>query len=522
MIALTFKIHLQEPLLATELQGDPNSAVTTPFIPGSALRGAIIGRYLDQHHAIDDFAKNQLTRQLFLNGQTCYLNAHPLNHNHRTLPTPISWNKEKYNESKIYDLSVEPDIDDSLKAKLKPIGKPFCYLNENYVIFESPSKIVNIHTQRDRKAGRSQKGQGTVFRYEAIAPGQTFAGVVLCPTQEIASTLEELLKNEPSLFIGGSQNAGYGLVKIEDVKTDTNWSEVPLLTTPIKAGEQFTLTLLSDAIIRDKNGQYLTTLTEKWFANYLGTKITLVKDSTYVKSTVVSGFNKKWGLPLPQTPAISAGSVYTVQAEEDIPMDKLETLQMQGIGERKSEGFGRIGINWHNQYEEINVDESIDPISKQSQGLTDESQELAQQMVDRMFRQTLDAQLREKVLNLGTVNGEINNTQVSHIRALVRSSLITRDKSIIISHTENMKKAAREQFDKAQMDRQKLSDWLIALLTISSDEVWLKLFNTDDKISILPTLGNIQAKWDSALADEYALRLIDGVLNHTLANRRKE
>ena len=46
MIALSFELCLKEPLLATALEGDPNSAVSLPFIPGSMLRGALIGRYL--------------------------------------------------------------------------------------------------------------------------------------------------------------------------------------------------------------------------------------------------------------------------------------------------------------------------------------------------------------------------------------------------------------------------------------------------------------------------------------------
>jgi CRISPR-associated protein Csx10 len=50
MKAITFLLHTQQPILATSLQGDPNSDVSHDYILGSMIRGALIGRYLRQNN----------------------------------------------------------------------------------------------------------------------------------------------------------------------------------------------------------------------------------------------------------------------------------------------------------------------------------------------------------------------------------------------------------------------------------------------------------------------------------------
>ena len=39
MIVISYQVTLLEPLLATRIAGDPNSAVSYPYVPGGAVRG---------------------------------------------------------------------------------------------------------------------------------------------------------------------------------------------------------------------------------------------------------------------------------------------------------------------------------------------------------------------------------------------------------------------------------------------------------------------------------------------------
>ena len=117
MKAITFLLHTQQPLLATSLQGDPNSDVSFSYIPGSMIRGMLIGRYL-QHHALrstDDIlddSKFPDVKRLFFDGSSRYLNAYLYTNNSnkekkRTLPIPLSWFRRKVDDiSKLEEITA--------------------------------------------------------------------------------------------------------------------------------------------------------------------------------------------------------------------------------------------------------------------------------------------------------------------------------------------------------------------------------------------------------------------------------
>ncbi len=76
MNALTFQIHLHEPVLVTQGgSGDPNSAVGFDFIPGSVIRGALIGKYIQGRNEDKVDATDKDFRRLFFDGNVSFLNA---------------------------------------------------------------------------------------------------------------------------------------------------------------------------------------------------------------------------------------------------------------------------------------------------------------------------------------------------------------------------------------------------------------------------------------------------------------
>jgi CRISPR-associated protein Csx10 len=525
MIALTFTLELKESLLMTAVESDPNSAVSLSYVPGSALRGALVGRYLTDYEE-DDLAADAEARKLFFDAHTRYLNAYPVDDKgKRTLPTPNAWKKRKGDGGDAYtilDLSVDPapqGIYDQWQPK--PIEGSFCDLTNQQVIPVEPDRQVNIHTLREPKAGRATLEQGAVFRYEALAPGQKLAGVILCPDADTADTLQELLEEDETLLLGGSQSAGYGLTTITEVKQEENWQETPHdLSAP---SGHLTITLLSDAILRDADGQYTAFLTPEILAKYLNVTLTPDRSRTFAETGVVGGFNRKWGLPLPQTPVARSGSVFTFEVgEAEIPIQQLQTLFEEGIGERRAEGFGRVAVNWHTQHATLNAAEvESRPRPPQPVTLTEESTNLAQAMATRMLRRQLDQALRERVLKLD-IHGEIHNTQLSAVRTRLRTALATGDASPITTYLDEMKSVGQEQFEKARIKNDAQDQWIKTVLDENASAFWKRLFRTSFKDKKLPAVGEVRAVWDGKLAQEYALRLIDGVLNRELAKRRKE
>lgn len=196
--------------------------------------------------------------------------------------------------------------------------------NEDVVLYPEKRRI-NIHNKRDRKRGRGIEGSGAVFRYDALDAGQTFQGVILCDNADDVTTIKPLLQPK-DIWLGGSQSAGYGhtqIIPIEDAENSDTWYEIGSDPEYREDRELLRLTLLSDLILRDRWGQYvampsmqlitdegerevdpLTQLLEQ------SLEVKLEPQSSFISSLVVGGFNRKWGLPLPQVPALAAGSVF--------------------------------------------------------------------------------------------------------------------------------------------------------------------------------------------------------------------
>lgn len=503
MKALTFELHLVEPLLATRLGGgDPNSAVGFEFIPGSMIRGMLIARYTKQHPAD---AANPNFRRLFINGSTLFLNAYPRMWGKRALPTPFSWYRDKDSEKPLYDFAVSPPNNN---RQSKRVNEPFCYLwqseedgfSTSKVELYSPDRQLNIHTARKERQ-RLVKGESTVFRYDALASGQVFCGVILSNQDKDLEILKQCLLKDESVSLGGSHLAGYGRARLEHVKIQDDWQEYNSIG---KDSDDIVVTLLSDTLIRDpQTGAYVASLQP-----ILG-----ATKAAFVGRRIVGGFNRKWNLPLPQTLAIQAGSVFVYQNNPDL-LQRLEGLEITGIGERRAEGFGRIAVNWH-RAAEIQVVEALLPSKPLPAALQDDtSVSLARRMAERMLRERLDQDLISAI-NQHTLSNLPSNAQLSRIRIVARQALAQSNPQIIIEHLEKMKKTARDQFQRARINNQRLDEWLRGLAR-NPKEMWQNV----DLRRI--TIGGIQPELTSALALEYTIRLIDQVLRKAQKEARHD
>src|SRR5579883_587393 len=357
MKVITYHVTLLEPVLVTSLQGDPNSAVAFKFVPGSVLRGALISTYLNAHASQAD---DQTLRRLFFDGTTRYLNGYPLDMNNRPgLPVPLSWQQAKHAREidVIFDFAVEKPEDE--QQQWQPVSEPF------YTQFGKDEKVrlfgsnctVAVHTQRTPRFGRAvseyrldEHGQvsgrllrendisGAVYRYEALAAGQTFQAAIICDQDEDEPALRALLKGHVTL--GGSRSGGYGRAEISlaskhDRAADASEEAEEALE------DKLIVTLQSDLLLRDARGQFAVdpNLVGQVLGTHLRTELML--EDAFLESRTIGGFNRKWGLPLPQALAMQMGSVLVFR---DPGCDRalLAHLEARGIGERRAEGFGRI------------------------------------------------------------------------------------------------------------------------------------------------------------------------------------
>jgi len=536
MTVLTFVLTAEQPLLMTSLQGqgDPNSSRSFDYIPGSVIRGALIGRYKQSSNTLD--IRNVAVRRMFFDGATCFLHGYPYievapEDYRRSLPLPRSWFREKTEDDlqDVRDLSVAPALrlkaveDDSSEdtegealrweplnelKQPKAVGDGFCWQHagrqpRRYVV----EKQINIHNARDRRLGRAVEGSGAVFRYITIAPGQSFQAAIICPDEQMANNIKKLLE-PPTLWIGGSRSAGYGQVRIGKIEYHTQWNEVGAAPTqrPATAGELH-LTLLSDLIWRDSAGQYSGTLPVDTIATALGLSLSSLsdeKEQSFKATTQLGGFNRTWGLPLPQTLALAAGSNFVFKVDVQPDAGLVEALEVHGLGERRAEGFGRVAINWRPGQAQFGVEattiwiENTADVASAPQG---EAKRIAQLMAKRMMRQRLERELTDRVERYRIAPGVLTNTQLSRLRSAARRAHASGQMVLLKTLLQNLTQSTRRAYESARIGNEKLFTWLETRVNTPTTD-WK---NTRDVIVAGETVRA------DAFAMEYTLRLIMAV-----------
>jgi CRISPR-associated protein Csx10 len=502
-------LETQQPVLATSFQGDPNSDVSYSYITGSMIRGAIIGRYMRQHQLSELDLNNEKVKRLFFDANsTRYLNAYLLSQEKkRTLPLPLSWFKDKDDELKedssipVYDFSI--DRGDDPKTP-KSVGGYFWAKERGSVKLYKEKRRINVHNFRDRKKGRSTDNQGELFRYDALDAGQTFQSVILCEDEEdeYVTTIQMLLVTEPNIWLGGSQSAGYGHTKIIDLKTLDSWDEIGVPAEDREQDEKLSITLLSDALLRNEWGQPVADpiLIKQAVEELLN--ISLPKPSNiFASSTLIGGFNRKWGLPLPQVPALVAGSAIVFEGIE-INKAQIEQLEANGIGERREDGFGRVAVNWL-QEKQFQASLPNSSSSNNLPSLDSKSRLLAEQMAERIVRNKLEQQL-QKQLSYLVLKGDITNSQLSRLESVARQGLTSCSRLPVFRLLRYLPSNARRQFNQARvsdkpLDRQ-IYEWL------RKPKSWVS--NPQD---LEVNIAGITKGLSHRLAREYTLRLIMAV-----------
>ena len=356
-----YTLTLKAPLLITSLEGDPNSAHSLGFIPGSAIRGAVASGLKNPAQV----------RQYILSGQVCYLNAYPTANSQRALPMPVSFRQEKYDASTTHDLAFysgqpQPGEDEDQggwpQEQLKSLEASFLSLDQADLNIASVTMESRVHQQRDRLAGRAytirdpqrpnvEESHGTIFTYEALEAEQEFQGIIAISgqneeeTDTLWQTIIGALGERRSL--GRSRNARYGGDATITYAGSPRCYEAAGGTRlirrnqAIQAGSPFRVFLTSDYSGRSpESGQCDPTVFKQDIVAQLSHRIEILKTRWAFRP--VGGFNRKWGLQLPQTLALRAGSLLVLKAKCDIPYADLSAIEQRGLGERRTEGFGRV------------------------------------------------------------------------------------------------------------------------------------------------------------------------------------
>lgn len=511
MNALLIDISLCAPVLLSSAQsGDANTAETRQYIPGSAVRGMLISRYLAGQSVTLQLGEPFHT--LFFSGKLRFLNAYPACSkdrpaNKRALPAPMSLKEEKRSSNKqekcssneqektpitVYDLAV----DDTPSAELakKPLkGFLTADLQQRIVV----QTQMQVHIDRGNRLSTTS-GQNAVFVYKSLAVGQNFQAVVLGDAADLAQLQCGLRGESFDALLGKSAQAGYGRVQVT-TKVEPVWAEYTPCV-PDDESEYIFVTALSAWLLRDpQTGAFCSDPSAILGAQHL-------PERSFIRTEVVGGFNRAWGLPMPQHMAIQPGSVFAY-AYDSALLERLQALVAAGIGERRTEGFGRIAINWNTCKQFKNKIHEPEPNQTSSSMLKSETDKAqAKRIVERLWRQDLEQRLTKAINDVEPKNIP-EKAQLSRLRQVVLNALAENNPELVTKFLGGLKETAQRQYQRCRIGDERLKEWLDKNLS-KTDGAFL---------TNLPTAVGGVNLGDSEISDirtEFKLRYVAGVVHH--------
>lgn len=386
MIRVVFEA--KSPVAVSEwhrVQGDVAGALD--YIPGSALRGALAAAYLAE---TGDDEKSDFFKQVFLSGESRFGNLYP----NGGFPIPLTALTCRLTPGFITDGGH--GVFDSLLKLLLGNGEAHCiqhgetaevdlgrftgfYVKRNgsFRKASAPKRII-ARTALDQSHGTSKHGM--LYAMEAVEEGTVFIGYVKIKREnweKLVGTFPCAIENGRTddlkrvLSIGSARTRGLGeisLIEWREIKDVSIYGRDPenlevrfdkfneMLRKSLPTENDtfyFTIGLDSDLLLLDDHMRSMTYLAPEVLASGLrdSNESKAILNAICVASVssyrTVIGWNQKIGLPKANQVAISKGSVFLYKAcgvKKENLLPALRALELEGVGERKNEGFGGIVV----------------------------------------------------------------------------------------------------------------------------------------------------------------------------------
>jgi CRISPR-associated protein Csx10 len=363
-VRLRLLARADEPLIIARRASAGNQFRTQMAIPGKTLRGALASRAAECFDLTDEVTYHAFV-DLFLRGSVDFPVLYPLRQVARgnegnganfyaAVPVPRDGFACKvYPQHPVqWGTQSGERIEECAECSnpVKGVREAFLSLQEKLERFE-PERRSEMHIRIDPETGRVEEGQ--LFEYAALESGQFFAGEIVCADEEawdLLQTLADLKAGEPvSLRLGKATRRGYGKVTLWLEPMDGNsaymWVQKPVAERVKEGREELTLTFLTDAVISDPWGRFVTGFKSEWLTQELSFPVRVIEGRAFAATRLVDGFNTKVRLPRWRDIALAAGStvrlrlldLYTSELQ-----DRLQEIERKGIGLRRNEGYGRV------------------------------------------------------------------------------------------------------------------------------------------------------------------------------------
>lgn len=376
MALLTFRITALAPLAFPERKPGVQFNASLPYVPGPAIYGA-----LGQQLGPDGFDEGLFRDLRCSNAYPC----RPADTWVRPLPATAAKPKgaraaearDSLVERVCWEQQEPPAL---LYAPTDGDGRPWEGAGAAFYTLNGAGAMATREVQQrvltrvsiDRRRGTAQEGR----LYSPLVISEVdqdqgeptqFLGRLVAPDAYVESIRAEL---ESITHLGARQTTGLGAVAITALSpqapdnADTVLGRIGRLTarfkaqaelnealggkpwpTPIANNSIFTLNLLSDAILLEDGWLPTQELGENLLEEATGVKARLLRSFTTTKT--VGGWHSLWQRQKQANVAVVMGGVYVFQSATPLTPDacaSLARLQLDGLGERRAEGFGQLRV----------------------------------------------------------------------------------------------------------------------------------------------------------------------------------
>lgn len=329
------------------------------YISGSTIRGAYINLYINKNKIKEDISLNENYRRKLLSDSIRFFDAYPKIDGNYSIPTPLCFYATK-NEIKKFSrdkksIDIINEFKNNIEEGCQRVNKSeFSIIKDKKINLISVKRIENLHNCKKME-------KENIFRYEAIDKGQGFYTIIQCE-DDLADEVANLI-DENILYIGGSKSSGYGRCEVS-VEGIFNYNEIKSKyeigqenNNILNGYKKLNIFFMSDAIVKDEFGNLQSTILDSLIEKKLGIKIIKEvcgktvdeKGNNLYKASIISkdvkGYNAMWKTKVGSETAIKAGSVITYSYEGELDKEKIRQFEIDAIGSRKNEGYGRILIN---------------------------------------------------------------------------------------------------------------------------------------------------------------------------------
>ena len=420
MQRIELEIKALSPLAIARYKPGGSISEAVDYVPGTVIRGAVAAQILNESgHQFTNLTENGGDFQsLFLSDNPAiFQNAYPalvINgkiipqarfEDNGVLPTTALSSKNKPGFKRREDDPGKNGVFDSLIDRFcaEGYGYPYdpncpkdgervdaadisfyCKFKNKYHSLKANKRLLTrVGINRRRAASEEEILYSVQVLNESQDKKQQpvcYRGAILVE-DDLAESLRNFIEQRNQNFrLGGSTSRGLGKVEINTKKPvsarmdveqkitkfnkifQERWDKWRVFGNPVKElpanPTYFTLDLQSDAILTE-NWRRTTVISEKMLRQFAKVEDSSLKlEAAYSSYDYLSGWNAAWGLMKDVELITNKGSVYLFSTSQAEPwIERLGELEMSGLGDRTSEGFGQIQIC--NQFHNIFRDKPV-------------------------------------------------------------------------------------------------------------------------------------------------------------------